>query len=106
MENLKSWIATIRHMTEVRMFEEYAEKHPNGVPRYFNPEGTKKTRLKITPPLPCQSNYVDNIQDWREKVKVSDNDVLDTATTLLEKGRISEELFLSIHEALAPPCTI
>ena len=97
-QNLQSWIATIRHMTEIRLINEYCEKFPNDVPKYFNNETNKQTKLKITPPLMFQENYEDNMIPWREKIKMNDSHVLDTATQMLEKGRISEELFLSICE--------
>ena len=95
---LQSWIATSRHMTEIRLINEYCEKFPSDIPKYFNNETNKQTKLKITPPLMFQEGYQDNMIPWREKIKMNDSHVLDTAAIMLEKVRISEELFLSICE--------
>jgi len=97
MENLKSWIVTIRHMTEVRMFEEY--KQSQAITQSTKPSNPKP-KIKYTPKMPFQNGFVNEKAEILKAINVQNSDVIETAKSMLSNGRISQNLFDRIYNQL------
>lgn len=94
---IQSWIVTIRHMTEVRLIEQYESK--NKANQLIKPS-QPKPKIKRTPKMPFQEGFVNNKTEILKAINVQNSDIIETAKSMLSNGRINQNIFDQICKQL------
>ena len=94
---IQSWIATIRHMTEIRLAEQY---EANDKANQLIKPSQSKPKVKHTPKMPFQEGFVNNKAEMLKAINLQNSDIIETAKSMLSKGRINQNLFDQICKQL------
>lgn len=97
-QNPQSWIATIRHMTEIRLIDQCESK--NEANQSIKPS-QPKPKVKHTPKMPFQEGFVNDKAEILKAINLQNSDIIETAKSMLSKGRINQNLFDQIYKHLA-----